>query len=98
MCLITGAFSEAEGAIGVAGELAGARPAAGYIGHLLLTRNPAPRCTGPSAPVIEHLCLPSRRQQAGRLVPESALKAGLSSDMLKSVNSKIAQNRRKASS
>jgi hypothetical protein len=77
---------------------AGARPAdinvPGYIGHLPDART-TPDSEAPAAARIAQWCFPARRQQAGSLSSEFAIRAGLNSEKLNRARSRMAETRRK---
>jgi hypothetical protein len=93
-CHTSGTLNEVAGLSWNAAKLPGQTPTPGYIGHLAFALKPAPDCEDPTASAIEHLCLPWRRQHAGRFASESNAKAVLSNE-LKRANNRIAEMQRK---
>jgi hypothetical protein len=67
------------------------------MGHFPFAWNPAPDFESRPAADIEQWCLPSRRQQAGRLASGSEAKAGINSERLKRASNTMAVERRKQS-
>jgi hypothetical protein len=65
------------------------------MGHLAFALKLTPDFENPPPVDDEQWCLPSRRQQAGRLSSEIEPKAGLNSEKLKSASNRMAETRRK---